>query len=444
MKRITSWLDKRFGLGWLIKKEWYKPLPPSTNWLFSLGSVALFLFVVQILTGIFLALYYVPTPDHAYESVQFINEKVIFGKLLRGIHSWGAGLLMIILPLHLLRVFFYGAYKKPRETTWMAGVLLLGVTFTFAFTGYLLPWDEKGFWATVVGTNIAGSPPVLGKYVATWLKGGVTFGALTLSRFYAIHVLLLPATFLVLVSVHLYLVLKHNTAGHWDPQKNDFSRGFPFYPIQVGRDALAALVVLAIVGVLAFVKPPHLLDVANPSNTSFIPRPEWYFLFHFQLLKYFPGSSRVIATVILPTLFFLALILLPFYDRRPRRSPLKRPVALTLASLTVVSVITLTVLAIQEDVRLSGFGPKVPLNAVQKAGLEVFNTYGCKMCHGEGGYPGSQGPSLIDATTRHDQTWLMQHFKDPQSLVPGSKMPKFDYLSDEELAQLLAYLQTVK
>jgi len=238
VKKIYRFLEERLGLEAFANFWLNKLLPPSTNWFFTLGGAALFLFLVQVLTGIFLALYFAATPNGAYASVTYIQEKVLFGKIIRGIHYWAAAFLMVVVPLHLLRVFFWSAYKKPRELTWVLGVFLLLLTAAFAFTGYLLPWDQKGYWATVVGTNMLGLLPVVGQFVVTIVRGGMELGALALTRFYAVHVLVLPALLIFFLGLHLYLISKHGSAGSWDERKNDLSRGFAFYPKQLAEELM--------------------------------------------------------------------------------------------------------------------------------------------------------------------------------------------------------------
>lgn len=204
---IGTWLDER--VGW--KKAWeaiFLRKVPKVNWLYTLGSAALFLAVNQIVTGILLTIYYVPTPDHAYDSVQFITTQVTAGWLIRGLHHWGASAMVVVTVLHMLRIVFHGAYKYPREVTWFTGVALLLIVVGFGFTGYLLPWDQKAFWATTVGTRIAGVAPGIGDSILRVLRGGESLSAVTLARFYGGHVWMLPAALLLLLLAHLYLVIR--------------------------------------------------------------------------------------------------------------------------------------------------------------------------------------------------------------------------------------------
>jgi quinol-cytochrome oxidoreductase complex cytochrome b subunit len=205
--RFAMWLDER--LGW--RRVWeaiFLRKVPKVNWLYTLGSATLFVAVNQIVTGILLTVYYVPTPDHAYDSVQYITTQVTAGWLIRGLHHWGASAMVILTVLHMLRVLVYGAYKYPREVTWFTGVGLLLIVLGFGFTGYLLPWDQKAFWATTVGTRIAAVAPGIGDWILRALRGGEELSAVTLARFFGAHVWMLPAALLTLLLVHLYLVVR--------------------------------------------------------------------------------------------------------------------------------------------------------------------------------------------------------------------------------------------
>jgi ubiquinol-cytochrome c reductase cytochrome b subunit len=205
--RVGNWLDVR--LGW--RRVWeaiFKRKIPKVNWWYTLGSATLFVAINQIVTGILLTIYYVPTPDHAYDSVQFISTQVPAGWLIRGLHHWGASAMVVLVGLHMLRVILYGAFKYPREVTWLTGVVLLLVTIGFGFTGYLLPWDQKAYWATTVGTKIAGAAPGVGDLALRIMRGGEELSAVTLARFFGVHVWALPATLLILLGIHLYLVIR--------------------------------------------------------------------------------------------------------------------------------------------------------------------------------------------------------------------------------------------
>jgi quinol-cytochrome oxidoreductase complex cytochrome b subunit len=217
-KRIYEWLDERIGLQGLYKNILDRPEPKGTWWN-TLGSASLFLFVLQGVTGIFLTAYYTPSPDHAYDSITYIMNNVAFGWLIRGIHHWGATLMVVVVFIHLLRVFITASFKYPRELTWLIGVGLLLLTLGMGFTGYLLPWDQRAYWATTVGTQIAGTVPLIGEFVLKALRGGPELSALTLQRFFSAHIWMLPALLAALIGTHLYLVIRHGES-HW-PGKDD-------------------------------------------------------------------------------------------------------------------------------------------------------------------------------------------------------------------------------
>ena len=321
-----------------------KPLPKHINLLFSLGSLAMFLLLLQAATGAFLALSYSPSPDHAHNAVKYISEEVPFGNFVRGLHHWGASAMVIIVFLHILRVVLYGSYKAPRELTWVVGVLLLLVTLGFGFTGYLLPWNEKAYWATVVGIEISSTAPVLGDVVAKVMRGGAEVGAVTLSRFYALHTIWLPWLAFGLVGVHLFLVRFYGSSGLPKNTPEEMKTGKPFYPDQVFEDVVGMLILFVILACAALFAPVPLEDVADPTNADYDPRPEWYFLFLFQLLKYFQGPFEILGTFVIPTVGMLLLLFLPFLDRSERKVLWKRPIALTVTSVCVVAIVGLTIL----------------------------------------------------------------------------------------------------
>jgi menaquinol-cytochrome c reductase cytochrome b subunit len=208
---VVGWVDERTGLGPFARGFMFRKTPKGTNWFYTLGSASMFAFLSQAVTGVFLAMYYRPSADEAYTSIQHINNDVFAGELVRGMHRWGATVMVVLVFLHMGRTFFFGAYKYPRELNWIIGVVLVLLTLMMALTGYLLPFDQRSFWATVVAVNINASGPVVGPYLADFLRGGAEFGATTISRFYALHMLLVPGLIAALIGAHLYLVAKLGT-----------------------------------------------------------------------------------------------------------------------------------------------------------------------------------------------------------------------------------------
>jgi quinol-cytochrome oxidoreductase complex cytochrome b subunit len=203
-----DWLEERSGLVGGVKYFLFRKVPRDTNWFHTLGSATLTAFLVQAITGVILAMYYKPDPDSAYESIQHITNDLTLGWLVRGMHRWGASVFIILMFFHMARVFLFGAYKYPRELNWIIGVLLLAMGMLEGFTGYLLPWDQTAYWATVVGINLNGTAPVIGPFLAQFLAGGTEIGADTLSKFYALHMLAIPGLIFALIGLHLYLVIR--------------------------------------------------------------------------------------------------------------------------------------------------------------------------------------------------------------------------------------------
>jgi quinol-cytochrome oxidoreductase complex cytochrome b subunit len=207
----VDWVDERTSLSGGLRWLMFRKVPKGTNWFYTLGSATMFAFLSQAVTGVFLAMYYDPSITHAYESARYITNEVFLGEFVRGMHKWGSSVMVILIFLHMARTFFFGAYKYPRELNWLIGVVLLILTFVMSLTGYLLPFDQRSYWATVVASNITGTGPLVGPFLADFLRGGAEFGSTTLSRFYAIHMLLVPGAIAALIGAHLYLVARLGT-----------------------------------------------------------------------------------------------------------------------------------------------------------------------------------------------------------------------------------------
>lgn len=206
--KLENWLDERAGWRAVWNAIFLRKVP-HVNWFYTLGSATMFVAINQIVTGILLSLYYVPTPDHAYDSVQYITLQLPMGWYIRGLHHWGASAMVVLCVMHMLRVIFMGAYKFPREITWLTGLVLLFTVIGFGFTGYLLPWDQKAYWATTVGTRIAGTPPFIGDFLLSVMRGGPELTAVTLARFFGVHIWVLPSVLLLVMGIHLYLVIRN-------------------------------------------------------------------------------------------------------------------------------------------------------------------------------------------------------------------------------------------
>ncbi len=324
--RLWTWLDQRVGLAELEKLVKKKEIPVHRHTLwYYFGGMTLFLFMVQVLTGILLLFYYRPSAEEAYESVQFLMAEVEFGWLVRSIHSWAANLMIFTLFLHLFSVLLLKAYRPPREVTWLSGIGLMGVAMGFGFTGYLLPWNELAYFATKVGTEITGVVPVIGPFLGRLLRGGDEVTGATLTRFYGIHVAVLPALIMALLGLHLFLVQKH---GMSVPPGVERSRGggrtMHFFPNFLLRDLVGWLSALAMLAALAAYFPAELGQKADPFAPAPVGiKPEWYFMFMFKTLKYLPSYILGIEGEIVGVVGFgvggLFLLLIPFLDRRTAR-----------------------------------------------------------------------------------------------------------------------------
>ncbi len=362
LEPLVQWLDDRVSIRPLLAtlaENLRKPVPRHANVLYTLGSLALFLFLLQAITGILMMVYYKPTVRDAYNSVLFIHDTVPFGWFVRQIHVWGANLMVLTVLIHMVKTFVYGAYKRPREITWLFGTVLLGIVFGFGFTGYLLPWDQLAFWATTVGTEAPGSMPVVGPLVRELMRGQTEVGEATLGRFFVVHVAVLPVLFVGAVSIHLILIRIQGTAplsrtDEPEPTRQQLQAGGgkPFFPNHVLKESIVAYAALGLLLTLAILYPLMPTDRADPFNTPDGIKPEWYFLPMFQLLKYLPEPIAVGIPGVAAVLIFL----LPFLDRSPERHPRKRPVALGVATGFVVVTLALGVLGHLSETERNLFG----------------------------------------------------------------------------------------
>jgi ubiquinol-cytochrome c reductase cytochrome b subunit len=307
-----QWLDSRTGYKGLLHEVLFENVPGGARWRYVWGSTLTFFFVVQVITGTFLWMSYSPSSQTAWESVYFIQHQMMGGWFLRGLHHFVAQAMTVLLVLHLMQVVIDGAYKAPREVNFWFGVALLLLILALSLTGYLLPWDQNGYWSTAVSTNLVGMSPVVGQSMQTVVVGGVAYGHHTLTRFFALHAGLIPGLIILLIVGHVYLFRKHGITPKLPPKGPDEG----FWPEQVLRDAVACLAVLA--AVVFFVVREHgapLGAPADPAEQFSAARPEWYFLFLFQFLKYFPGKTEIIGAIILPTLVLLVIVAMPIIGR---------------------------------------------------------------------------------------------------------------------------------
>ena len=440
----AGWLDERTGVVTGVRHFLTEEIPASSGWRQVFGSVAVFLFMTQAFTGILLAINYAPTPGDAYNSLRYILTDLTGGRLIRGLHHWGASMMIVVVALHLIQVFLYGAYKKPREATWMVGVVLLLLTLGYGLTGYLLPWDNRAYWGTVVVTQIAGSAPVLGPYLSRLLGGGGAVGVVTFARFFVMHVIVLPPLTLALIGLHIFLFRKHGAT----PMPGDeLLPKKQFYPGQVFRDTVAIFIAFAILFAMAVAVHVPLEQLADPSDTTYIPRPEWYFLFLFQTLKLMTGPLEVVGSMVLPGLAVMALILVPFIDRGKMVKVTRRTTAMAFVALAAIGWTALTALAVvttpppapAAEIDYSGPTDWMQLSPEEMAGVAYFRRESCVSCHaiGEGG--SKVGPDLTQTSIHRDAAWMIQHFKQPGAMRPGTSMPPIQ-LGDAQLNSLAAFL----
>lgn len=365
---LTEFADQRFPMRAVrefVDHQAHKRLPPHTGWLHVFGSLSLMLFASQVLTGILLLVYYRPTTEEAHNSIKYITGEVRFGWLYRQLHAWGATFMIVAVLLHMMRTYFMGAYKKPRELTWVVGVLILMVTIVFGFTGYLLPWNQLAYWATTVGTEVSGAVPVAGPWLKKLLLGGETVGGETLSRFFTVHVIILPWTLALLVGVHLVLMRVQNLST-LEPVGRERSfaprEGIPFWPVHVAKESCIALVILAVLVTLCVVSPWEIGEPADPLETPEAIKPEWYFLPTYQLLKYFVGPAGKVLGILVSGVPFILLFIWPFIDRSPERHPRRRPVAVGIGVVAVVLALFFGVLGHLAETRRTFFGRTYEFN----------------------------------------------------------------------------------
>ena len=466
MASLFRWFDERLNLTSARQALLDREVPDRLTWWHTLGSATLTVFIVQAITGTALATYYSPSPEHAYESIRYLTVEVASGALLRGVHHWAASAMVILIVAHIIRVFSAGAYKYPREVNWALGVVLFVFVMAFSFTGYLLPWDQKAYWATAVGTNMAGTTPVVGAALVALLRGGSELGAATLARFYAFHVLWLPLLIGALIALHLAMVVgqgiaararvmqkdappRTNTPEYAEFYKRAYeatkTRGVRFWPDIVGKDAVVSAGVVIVIFVLAAIRGAPLEGPADPTDTTYVPRPEWYFLPIYQLLKLVPGSAESLIAVGVPTVLLLVMLVLPFVDRSSRRYLLHRPVA-TVALFGILGASGLLIGAAGKAPQHTVSAEDLALNATERAGKVLYQAQQCGNCHKIAGEGGEVGPDLSTVGLRHSAGWLHSFIESPSRFRPGTPMPAFGppAMTHQAIEELSQYLSTLR
>ena len=395
---MLTWLDQRTGLVALTKDFLTEDVPGGASYWYTFGSATLFAMLMQIATGIFLCFYYAPSTDTAWESTDYLIKHVPAGGFVLSLHYWGASAMIAFLGMHLLQALLWGAYKKPRELQWVVGVILFLLTLVLGLTGYLLPWDLNALLASKVAIQIAGSAPILGPALLSFLQDGSGIGTLTINRFFGIHVWLVPAILLGMVGLHL-TIFRHN--GPAGPPIDEAPKLRPgrFWPDQLFMDTVVSFALFVIVVALAWFAPAPLDAKADPNNTQFVPYPAWYFLALYALLDVvgkFPPQivqvSTLFATIIMPGVLVLLLIVLPFIDRNPSRRPSRRPWILGVTALTLLGAIALSFFGqynVVEGQVAHGLVGAIPASAQTVPQAPVVETTGGNPAPAAGGGAGS-------------------------------------------------------
>lgn len=460
LKKVWNWIDDRSGITELIKPLMNHLVPPGSKWSYVFGSATLFCFIIQIVTGVGLALLYQPSSDKAFQSLQFITNEAVMGKWLRGLHYFGASGMILMVGIHMLRVYITAAYKYPREMSWISGVVLLLLTVAMGFTGQLLRWDDNGVWSGVVAAEQMGRIPLIGKYIARLLIGGDTLGGQSLSRFFAYHVFLFPGMIILFVSFHLYLVIRNGIseppkAGRVvDPKTyrqwyKDMlkTKGIPFWPYAAWRDVVFSVAtILCIIALAYFVGPPAIGKAPDPSMVLTKPQPDWYLLWIYALFALMPPAIESYVMFIGPIIVIVFLFSFPFINNKGERSPIKRPWAIAGVAATVIVVGSLLALGNNADWSPHFKTKKLPASVVNSAdttvlaGSNLFYDKGCLYCHKVQNYGGKVGPELTFVARRLNEQQMQIRI-----INGGDNMPSYGpSLKDNELRELVAFLKSRK
>jgi len=462
LQGIISWLDLRLGLRSAVLPILTHPVPRGLGWFYVFGSATLTMFVMQVVTGICLAVVYVPAANDAYSSLQYLNNEQPLGWLLRAVHYWSASGMVVMLMLHATRVFLMGAFKYPRELTWLLGVALLLLTLGLAFTGQVLRWDQDAYWGVGVGAAMVGRVPLVGPALVHVLLGGPTIGGETLSRFFGLHVFVLPALVMLVLVPHLYLVVRQGISSRpvagkpVDPRtydteyERDLAAGEPFFPYDFTKDAIfSALVVLVVFGLAISFGPKGPNGPPDPTLVAAEPRPDWYFLPLFSLLALSPPEMETAIMLVLPVVGVAVLALLPFVAGKGERSPWRRPVAVLSVLLLFVTYGLLAWLghvAPWSPDMTAWSGTPVPermvkgLSPEELQGAAVLQNKTCRNCHALDGKGGRRGPDLTTVATRLTRDELIR-----QVIQGGGNMPAYGkQLAPAEVEVLVAFLGTLK
>jgi ubiquinol-cytochrome c reductase cytochrome b subunit len=463
IKQIGEWFESRIQLAPVVKQTMAHPVPRKTaSWAYVFGSAALTVFILQLVTGILLALLYVPSAGEAWNSLQILNHQVTLGWFIRALHGWGSNFMLAIVLIHMIQVFIFGAYKFPRELTWLVGVLLLLLTLGMAFTGQVLRFDQDAYWGLGIGASISSRIPVLGPWIVNLLLGGPIIAGATLSRFFALHVFVIPGLLIAFVGLHLLLVLKLGI-NDW-PMPGRLVRratyikeyhelthrdGVSFVPGAIGKDLVfSGVVLLCVAACSLYFGPFGPSGQPDPTIIQTVPKPDYFFLWLYAVLSLLPPSMETPALLIGPVIVLGVLFALPFVSGEGEKSWMRRPVAVLSILVIAVSLGTFT--------HLSGYAPWSPImdawsgepipaqflkgrSPLERQGALVFQVKQCHNCHALGGVGGLRGPDLervaVDLT--YDQ--LVR-----QVIQCGGNMPAYGKnLTPAETTALVAFLETL-
>ena len=460
IKKVVKWILDRSGIAEVWNVLMNHQVPSGSKWAYVFGSATLFCFLLQVATGVGLALLYQPSSDQAFKSLEYITYKAAMGKTLRSIHYYGASGMIIMMGIHMLRVYLTAAYKYPREMNWLSGVVLMILTIGMGFTGQLLRWDDNGVWSAVVAAEQLGRIPLIGKLLARLLIGGDTIGGQTLSRFFAYHVFLIPALIFTIVGLHLWLVIRNGIsepakAGQVvDPRtyrqwyKNALKMdGVSFWPYAAWRDAIfSGGVILIIVAAAVLFGAPQLGKYPDPSVVNTQPKPDWYLLWIYALFALMPPEIESYVMFFGPVLFFFLLFSLPFLSNKRQRSPIKRPWAVVGSAAVVVIISALLVAGTKAHFAPAFHTKSLPASILNShdtlavMGGVLFEQKACLYCHKMADRGGRVGPDLTHVANRMNEQEMMIR------IVNGARnMPAYgSSLSKDELTRLIAFLKSRK
>jgi ubiquinol-cytochrome c reductase cytochrome b subunit len=464
LRRAAVWLDDRLHLTALYASTAGHEVPRSAgSWFYVFGSATLLCFMIQIITGACLAFVYIPSTNEAWTSLQYLNHAQFWGWYLRAVHNWGSNFMVAIMTLHMIQVFLFGAYKYPRELTWVSGVFLLISTLAMAFTGQVMRFDQDAYWGLTIGASITGRVPLIGAQLVHLLLAGPIIAGETLSRFFTLHVFIIPGLIIAIVSMHLRLVLtkginEYPKPGHpvhrgtYDAEYAEILRkdGVPFVPHAIGKDLIfAALVIVGILGCALAFGPKGPGGPPNPTLVDTNPRPDFYFLSIFAALALLPDWMEVLVLFVAPTLIFIFLLALPFISGTGEKSASRRPVAVlsVVLIMLVIGVLTYMGKTSPWSPHMSAWsGNSIPPEFVkgrtplQLRGALVFQNKQCRNCHALGGEGGERGPALDAVATRLTRDEMVR-----QVIQGGGNMPAYGKkLSPAEVEALVSFMETLR